>query len=134
MRQPRWSAVLFLIGALGCPMLASAAPQGKVVIAQGVDPTTLDPQWHEETPAYNVLLNIYETLLDRDEQLRIVPLSTSVVDRTTEDVEKAAILAHAASCANGFVHRLRILAAKIRDTVISKFREIQGDALTHPRN
>ena len=35
------------------PALAGAAPEGKIVIAQGVDPTTLDPQWHEETPAYN---------------------------------------------------------------------------------
>src|SRR5206468_8991757 len=42
------------------PALAGAAPEGKIVIAQGVDPTTLDPQWHEETPAYNVLLNIYD--------------------------------------------------------------------------
>jgi peptide/nickel transport system substrate-binding protein len=63
-----------------------AAPEGKVVIAQGVDPTTLDPQWHEETPAYNVLLNIYDTLLFRDRDLKIVPwLATSwkLVNPTT---------------------------------------------------
>ena len=52
---------------------AQAAPQGKVVIAQGVDPTTLDPQWHEETPAYNVLLNVYDTLLFRDKDLKVIP-------------------------------------------------------------
>ena len=52
---------------------ALAAPEGKIVIAQGVDPTTLDPQWHEETPAYNVLLNIYDTLLFRDKDLKIIP-------------------------------------------------------------
>jgi peptide/nickel transport system substrate-binding protein len=57
---------------------AAAAPQGQVVIAQGVDPTTLDPHWHEETPAYNVLLNIYDTLLFRDKDLKIIPwLATS---------------------------------------------------------
>ncbi len=50
-----------------------AAPQGRIVIAQGVDPTTLDPHWHEETPAYNVLLNIYDTLLFRDRDLKIIP-------------------------------------------------------------
>ncbi len=55
-----------------------AAPSGKVVVAQGVDPTTLDPQDHEETPAYNVLLNIYDTLLVRDKDLKITPwLATS---------------------------------------------------------
>ena len=77
--------VFWLGAALGCVVLglvwtapALAAPAGKVVIAQGVDPTTLDPQWHEETPAYNVLLNIYDTLLFRDKDLRIIPwLATS---------------------------------------------------------
>src|SRR5262245_43882252 len=52
---------------------APEAPTGKIVIAQGVDPTTLDPQWHEETPAYNVLLNIYDTLLFRDKDLKLIP-------------------------------------------------------------
>src|SRR2546425_5030250 len=55
------------------PLAVDAAPAGQVVIAQGVDPTTLDPQWHEETPAYNVLLNIYDTLLFRDRDLKIIP-------------------------------------------------------------
>jgi len=32
------------------PVSASAAPQGTVVVAQGVDPTTLDPMNHQETP------------------------------------------------------------------------------------
>src|SRR6266542_6012464 len=73
-------------GFLGRPAAAGAAPQGKVLIAQGVDPTTLDPQWHEETPAYNVLLNIYDTLLFRDKDLKIIPwLATSwkLVNPTT---------------------------------------------------
>ena len=42
---------------------ALAAPQGQVVVAQGVDPTTLDPHLHLETPALNVLVQIYDTLL-----------------------------------------------------------------------
>ena len=63
-----------------------AAPQGQIVVAQGVDPTTLDPHWHEETPAYNVLLNMYDTLLFRDKNLNIIPwLATSwkLVNPTT---------------------------------------------------
>jgi peptide/nickel transport system substrate-binding protein len=56
------------------PLVAWAAPQGKVVIAQGVDPTTLDPMNHQETPATNLANNIFDTLLERDQDLKIVPL------------------------------------------------------------
>ena len=63
------SLVILLI-----PLLAWAAPQGKVVVAQGVDPTTLDPQNHQETPAANLAVNIFDTLLERDQDLKIVPL------------------------------------------------------------
>ena len=38
-------ALVFVVLLL-LPALAAAAPEGKIVIAQGVDPTTLDPQWH----------------------------------------------------------------------------------------
>src|SRR3972149_5951205 len=58
---------------LGLVLLAAAQPAGRVVIAQGVHPTTLDPQNHEETPAYNVLLNLYDTLLFRDKDLKLIP-------------------------------------------------------------
>src|SRR5213078_4865192 len=66
-------AALALFVLLFLPTLAAGAPEGKIVIAQGVDPTTLDPQWHEETPAYNVLLNVYDTLLFRDKDLKLIP-------------------------------------------------------------
>ncbi|MCI0547471.1 MAG: ABC transporter substrate-binding protein, partial [Candidatus Rokubacteria bacterium] len=72
----RWRAVVagvLLVAGAGVGSRVEAAPPGKVVIAQGVDPTTLDPHWHEETPAYNVLLNIYDTLLFRDRDLKLVP-------------------------------------------------------------
>ncbi|HEV8640368.1 MAG TPA: ABC transporter substrate-binding protein [Methylomirabilota bacterium] len=68
-----WRTWLALSLVLLLPLAVAAAPAGQVVIAQGVDPTTLDPQWHEETPAYNVLLNIYDTLLFRDRDLKIIP-------------------------------------------------------------
>src|SRR3972149_1320626 len=55
------------------PLLAWAAPQGKVIIAQGVDPSTLDPMNHQETPASNVAANIFDTLLERDQELKLVP-------------------------------------------------------------
>jgi len=55
------------------PLLAWAAPQGKVIIAQGVDPSTLDPMNHQETPASNLSTNIFDTLLERDQELKLVP-------------------------------------------------------------
>jgi peptide/nickel transport system substrate-binding protein len=55
------------------PGLAWGAPQGKVVIAQGVDPTTLDTQNQQETPASVVATHIFDTLVERDQNLKIVP-------------------------------------------------------------
>ena len=69
-----WISVLLaalLLTAL--PAAGWAAPQGKVVVAQGVDPTTLDPMNHQETPAGNVCRNIFDTLLERDQDLKIQP-------------------------------------------------------------
>ncbi len=42
-------------------------------MAQGVDPTTLDPMNHQETPAVNLARNMFDTLLERDENLVIQP-------------------------------------------------------------
>jgi peptide/nickel transport system substrate-binding protein len=55
------------------PLAAAAAPAGKVVIAQGVDPTTLDMQNQSESPASNVGRHIFEPLYERDNTLKIVP-------------------------------------------------------------
>src|SRR5262249_18332934 len=52
---------------------AWAAPKGTVVVAQGVDPTTLDPMNHQESPAANLARNMFDTLLERDQELKIQP-------------------------------------------------------------
>ena len=65
---------LTLIATLAAPGLAGAAPSGTVVIAQGVDPTTLDPQNHQETPAANLGTNMFDFLLERNQDLKIVPM------------------------------------------------------------
>jgi peptide/nickel transport system substrate-binding protein len=52
---------------------ALAQPAGKVVISQGVDPSTLDMANQSETPASNVGRHIFDTLFDRDQNLKIVP-------------------------------------------------------------
>jgi len=59
---------------LMAPPASSAAPQGRVVVAQGVDPTTLDPMNHQETPAANLARNLFDSLLERDQNLKLVPL------------------------------------------------------------
>lgn len=75
----RWTGWVW--GALLLVVLAPcgwAAPTGKAVVAQGADPSTLDPQDHEETPARNIINNIYDTLLIRDKEMKLAPwLATS---------------------------------------------------------
>ena len=67
------TTILVLLLALAMPLAAFAAPAGKVVIAQGVDPSTLDMANQSETPASNVGRHIFDTLYERDQNLKIVP-------------------------------------------------------------
>src|SRR2546426_1327757 len=59
--------------AFGAPAAGWAAPEGKVVIAQGVDPSSLDAMNQQETPASVVATHIYDTLVERDQSLKLVP-------------------------------------------------------------
>src|SRR5213594_3959426 len=61
-------ALIFLV-----PLGAAAAPAGKVVIAQGVDPTTLDMMNQSEQHASNVGRHIFDQLYERDPNLKVVP-------------------------------------------------------------
>lgn len=45
---------------------ASEDVPARAVVAQGVDPTTMDPQNQRETPTVNVLRHFYDPLLERD--------------------------------------------------------------------
>ena len=63
------------------PLAASAADGAKIVIAQGVDPTTLDMMNQQETPASNVGVQIFDTLLERDQDLRLVPALAAELPR-----------------------------------------------------
>ncbi|HXZ38741.1 MAG TPA: ABC transporter substrate-binding protein, partial [Thermodesulfobacteriota bacterium] len=56
---------------------AEAAPKDSVVIAQGIDATTLDPHMRWDTAAINILMNIYDFLLVRSPDLKILPLLAS---------------------------------------------------------
>jgi len=80
---PQILVILLILLTFG---FAWSAPKDTLVIAQGVDPTTLDPHNHYETPAFNVCLNIYDTLLQRNDQIKIEPLlatSYKIINETT---------------------------------------------------
>jgi peptide/nickel transport system substrate-binding protein len=53
---------------------AQAQPTGRIVIAQPSDPTTFDAHVFSDQPTYNVLLNIYETLVERGADMQLRPL------------------------------------------------------------
>jgi peptide/nickel transport system substrate-binding protein len=65
--------LIVLVGLLLAPALAWAAPAGTVIIAQGVDPTTLDIMNQQETPASVVGGHIFDGLVERDQNLKIIP-------------------------------------------------------------
>ncbi|HEU5303491.1 MAG TPA: ABC transporter substrate-binding protein [Gemmatimonadales bacterium] len=69
----RWPLGVVVLLLLLSPLTAGAAPTGKVVIAQGVDPTTLDMANQSESPASNVGRHIFDALFERDPSLKIVP-------------------------------------------------------------
>jgi peptide/nickel transport system substrate-binding protein len=68
-----WRAAVVVLSVLMFPLMAAAAPAGKVVIAQGVDPTSLDMMNQQETPASNVGAQMFETLVERDQNLKLLP-------------------------------------------------------------
>ena len=70
-----WLVALTLSAlALSADPTAAAGPLATVVVAQGVDPTTLDPMNHQEAPATVLANNLFDGLLERDQDLNIVPL------------------------------------------------------------
>jgi len=85
MKAKIYPLAIVLMGLLvSGPLLA--APKDTILIAQGTDPTTLDPQDHFEMPAFCVLINIYETLLVRSDDMKIQPLlatSWKIINDTT---------------------------------------------------
>ena len=68
-----WRIVVVAFTVLLLPAATFAAPEGKVVIAQGVDPTTLDMMNQSEQPASNVGAQMFDMLVARDQSLALVP-------------------------------------------------------------
>src|SRR5499425_3399189 len=67
------AALAVALVALASPAPDAAASEGKVVIAQGVDPSSLDAMNQQETPASVVAAHLYDTLVERDQNLKLVP-------------------------------------------------------------
>lgn len=68
----------------------SAGPQGQIVIAQGIDPDTLDPHLTSSSAVWSITLNIYDTLQTRDKDGKLRPgLATSIknIDPKTWEVK-----------------------------------------------
>jgi peptide/nickel transport system substrate-binding protein len=68
-----WRTTVALLLIVLAPVATWAASEGRVVIAQGVDPTTLDMMHQQEQPASNVGAQMFESLVERDVNLKLVP-------------------------------------------------------------
>jgi len=65
---------VFVIFAVGVGFgVQTAECKTKVVVAQGVEPTKLDPDMHREQTTENVILHLYDALLERDWESNIKP-------------------------------------------------------------
>jgi peptide/nickel transport system substrate-binding protein len=78
-----WRIAVVVLSVLLLPLAATAAPAGKVVLAQGVDPTTLDMMNQQEQPASNVGAQMFDTLVERDQSLKLVPALASELPKLT---------------------------------------------------
>lgn len=81
--------VLALLGAAtGCQTKDSSSRPVQLVVAQEADATTMDPQATLDVPTENVLMNIYEGLVERGNDMKVNPLLaesyTALDDRTWE--------------------------------------------------
>jgi peptide/nickel transport system substrate-binding protein len=80
------SAGLGLVVTMGAVVGTQAQSPGTVVVAQGTDLTTGDPAKSTELATIAILVNIYDTLVRRDADLKLKPglaLSWRAVDPTT---------------------------------------------------
>src|SRR5215467_11600881 len=71
----RWLVLIAIATSISAHSASQArAATATVVIAQGVDPTTLDPMNHQEAPATVLANNLFDGLIERDPDLNLVPL------------------------------------------------------------
>jgi peptide/nickel transport system substrate-binding protein len=66
-------ALLALVALMLAPG-ADAAPEGRVVVAVPSEPTTFDAHVFSDQPTYNVILNVFDTLVERGPDMQLRPL------------------------------------------------------------
>ena len=90
MTRSRWFVSLVVAAVVSLAGVAVAqAPSGRIVIAQGTDAASLDPQLQNDAFSTSILSNIFDTLVYRNADLDLVPgLATAwtLVDDTTWSV------------------------------------------------
>src|SRR5262245_48492291 len=59
------AALAVALSLTGWPAAAIAVPEGQITIAQGADPTTLDPHMHAENFTFAVVHNVFDHLVRR---------------------------------------------------------------------
>jgi peptide/nickel transport system substrate-binding protein len=79
-------AWLALTGAALMPLQAAATQNERVVVAQGIYPVSFDPHRDVSIPTINVNANIYDALLTRDPDLKIVPSLAESYNRISDTV------------------------------------------------
>jgi peptide/nickel transport system substrate-binding protein len=79
------AVLVAVVGLILCPDPAPAAPAGKITIALGSEPTTLDPQLRDEGPLRYTLNQVYESLVARDPKtMGIIPELAERWERLTD--------------------------------------------------
>jgi peptide/nickel transport system substrate-binding protein len=82
-------SIFVIVLVLLTPCFVWGAPKDTLIIAQGVDATTLDIHNQNEEPTNNICINIFDSLFQRTAELKIVPLlavSYKMVDDTTWEI------------------------------------------------
>jgi peptide/nickel transport system substrate-binding protein len=92
---------------------ATPVARPRLTVAQGVDPTTMDPDMQSETPTFVVLFHVYDSFLEVDREGKLVPkLATSWTyqDPRTLDLE----LKRGVKFSNGEEFNAEVAAFNIR--------------------
>ncbi len=96
MNTRRWHAIgagmmILILLLTGCGAGGKSpsgnTPQTKTItVAQGVDATTMDPHMQSETPTSSILVHIFDTLLERDDEMKLQPSLALSVKSTSDTV------------------------------------------------
>jgi peptide/nickel transport system substrate-binding protein len=118
---------------------AAAKPTGQIVVAQGIDPDTLDPHVTASAAVWGITLNIFDTLITRDQQGKLQPgLATSwrnVDDKTWEVKLRDGVRFHNGEPFDGAAVKFsieRVLDPNLKAVLTSTINTIEGVTVVDP--